>query len=114
MKDYENLSIPIQSDKGLKMDKEATLARLQKINKMRENQQKFMDKEITYEEYKYKRYQRIQEKKDEIIAEKINLCEMLDAEMDHIKSEYINDNISEKVFNNKSDKIYKQVIEILC
>ena len=105
MKDYENLSIPIQSDKGLKMDKEATLARLQKINKMRENQQKFMDKKITYEEY---------EKKDDIFAEKLNLCEMLDAEMDHIKSEYINDNISEKVFNNKSDKIYKQVIKILC
>jgi hypothetical protein len=30
------------------MDKEATLARLQKIIKMRENQQKFMDKKIKY------------------------------------------------------------------
>ncbi|MGD8982044.1 MAG: hypothetical protein PVF42_10680 [Desulfobacterales bacterium] len=86
------------------MEKVATSARLQKINKMRENQQKFMDKEITYEEY---------EKKDEIIAEKINLCEMLDAEMDHIKSEFINGNISEKNFNNKSEKIYKKVIKII-
>jgi hypothetical protein len=86
------------------MEKVATSARLQKINKMRENQQKFMDKEITYEEY---------EKKDEIIAEKINLCEMLDAEMDHIKSEFINGNISEKNFNNKSEKIYKRVIKIV-
>jgi hypothetical protein len=86
------------------MEKVATSARLQKINKMRENQQKFMDKEITYEEY---------EKKDEIIAEKINLCEMLDAEMDHIKSEFINGNISEKNFNNKSEKIYKKVIKIV-
>ena len=86
------------------MEKVATSARLQKINKMRENQQKFMDKEITYEEY---------EKKDEIIAEKINLCEMLDAEMDHIKSEFINGNISEKNFNTKSEKIYKQVIKIV-
>ena len=72
------------------MDKEANLARLQKIIKMRENQQKFMDKKITYEEY---------EKKDDIFAEKLNICEMLDAEMDHIKSEFINDNISEKNFN---------------
>jgi len=87
------------------MDKEATLARLQKINKMRENQQKFMDKTITYEEY---------EKKEDIFAEKLNICEMLDTEMYHIKSEFINGNISEKVFNNKSEKIYKQVIEILC
>jgi hypothetical protein len=86
------------------MEKVATSARLQKINKMRENQQKFMDKEITYEEY---------EKKDEIIAEKINLCEMLDAEMDHIKSEFINGNISEKNFNNKSEKIYKRLIKIV-
>jgi hypothetical protein len=86
------------------MEKVATSARLQKINKMRENQQKFMDKEITYEEY---------EKKDEIIAEKINLCEMLDAEMDHIKSEFINGNISEKNFNNKSEKIYKKAIKII-
>ena len=39
------------------MDKEATSARLQKIIKMRENQQQFMDKKITYEEY---------EKKDDI------------------------------------------------
>jgi hypothetical protein len=87
------------------MDKEATLARLQKINKMRENQQKFMDNKITYEEY---------EKKDDIFAEKLNICEMLDAEMYHIKSDFIIGNISEKVFNNKSEKIYKQVIEILC
>ena len=36
------------------MEKVATSARLQKINKMRENQQKFMDKEITYEEYEKK------------------------------------------------------------
>ncbi len=87
------------------MEKKATFARLQKTIKMRENQQKFMDKKITYEEY---------EKKEDIFAEKLNLCEMLDAEMDHIKSEFINDNISEKVFNNKSEKIYKQVIDILC
>ena len=86
------------------MDKEATSARLQKIIKMRENQQQFMDKKITYEEY---------EKKDGIFAEKLNICEMLDAEMDHIKSEFINDNISEKNFNNKSEKIYTQVIKIL-
>ena len=86
------------------MDKEATLARLQKINKMRENQQKFMDKKITYEEY---------EKKDDIFSEKLNICEMLDAEMDQIKSEFINGNISEKNFNNKSEKIYTQVIKIL-
>jgi hypothetical protein len=86
------------------MDKEATSARLQKIIKMRENQQQFMDKKITYEEY---------EKKDDIFAEKLNICEMLDAEMDHIKSEFINDNISEKNFNNKSEKIYTQVIKIL-
>jgi len=86
------------------MDKEATLARLQKINKMHENQQKFMDKKITYEEY---------EKKDDIIAQKLNICEMLDAEMDHIKRKFINGNISEKNFNNKSEKIYKQVIKIL-
>ena len=86
------------------MDKEATSARLQKIIKMRENQQQFMDKKITYEEY---------EKKDDIFAEKLNICEMLDAEMDHIKSEFINDNISEKNFNNKSEKIYKQAIKIL-
>ena len=86
------------------MDKEATSARLQKIIKMRENQQQFMDKKITYEEY---------EKKDDIFAEKLNICEMLDAEMDHIKSEFINDNISEKNFNNKSEKIYKQVIKML-
>jgi hypothetical protein len=63
-----------------------------------------MDKKITYEEY---------EKKDDIFAEKLNICEMLDAEMDHIKSEFINDNISEKNFNNKSEKIYTQVIKIL-
>jgi len=86
------------------MDKEATSARLQKIIKMRENQQQFMDKKITYEEY---------EKKNDIFAEKLNICEMLDAEMDHIKSEFINDNISEKNFNNKSEKIYTQVIKIL-
>ena len=86
------------------MDKEATSARLQKIIKMRENQQQFMDKKITYEEY---------EKKDDIFAEKLNICEMLDAEMDHIKSEFINDKISEKNFNNKSEKIYTQVIKIL-
>ena len=86
------------------MDKEATSARLQKIIKIRENQQQFMDKKITYEEY---------EKKDDIFAEKLNICEMLDAEMDHIKSEFINDNISEKNFNNKSEKIYTQVIKIL-
>ena len=86
------------------MDKEATLARLQKIIKMRENQQKFMDKKITYEEY---------EKKDDIFSEKLNMCEMLDAEMDHIKSEFINGNISEKNFNNKSEKIYKQAIKII-
>ena len=86
------------------MDKEATSARLQKIIKMRENQQQFMDKKITYEEY---------EKKDDIFAEKLNICEMLDAEMDHIKSEFINDNISEKNFNNKSERIYKQAIKIL-
>ena len=42
------------------MNKIATSARLQEINKMHDNQQKFMDKEITYEEY---------EKKAEIIAE---------------------------------------------
>jgi hypothetical protein len=86
------------------MDKEATSARLQKIIKMRENQQQFMDKKITYEEY---------EKKDDIFAEKLNICEMLDAEMDHIKSEFINSNISEKNFNDKSEKIYKQVIKML-
>ena len=86
------------------MDKIATSARLQKIYKMHDNQQKFMDKEITYAEY---------EKKAEIIAEKLNICEMLDAEMDHIKREFINGNISEKNFNNKSEKIYKQVIKIL-
>ena len=86
------------------MDKEATLARLQKIYKMRENQQKFMDKKITYEEY---------EKKEDIFSEKLNICEMLDAEMDQIKSEFINGNISEKNFNNKSEKIYTQVIKIL-
>ena len=104
MTDYENLWISKQAAKGLKMDNEATSARLQKIIKMRENQQKFMDKKITYEEY---------EKKDDIFAEKLNICEMLDAEMDHIKSEFINDNISEKNFNNKSEKIYTQVIKIL-
>jgi hypothetical protein len=36
------------------MDKEATLARLQKMNKMHENQRNFMDKKITYEEYEKK------------------------------------------------------------
>jgi hypothetical protein len=36
------------------MDKKATLARLQKINKMHENQQKFMDKQIAFEEYEKK------------------------------------------------------------
>jgi hypothetical protein len=86
------------------MDKEATLARLQKMNKMHENQRNFMDKKITYEEY---------EKKDGIFAEKLNICEMLDAEMDHIKSEFKNGNISEKNYNNKSEKIYKQVIKII-
>ena len=63
-----------------------------------------MDKKITYEEY---------EKNDDIFAEKLNICEMLDAEMDHIKREFINGDISEKNFNNKSEKIYKQVIKIL-
>jgi hypothetical protein len=86
------------------MDKEATLARLQKIIQMRENQQKFMDKKITYEEY---------EKNEDIFAEKLNICEMLDAEMDHIKSEFINGNISKKNFHNKNEKIYKQAIKIL-
>ena len=86
------------------MDKKVTLARFQRINEMYENQKKFMDKKITYEEY---------EKKDDIILEKLNIYEILDAEMDHIKREFINGNISEKNFNNKSEKIYKQVIKIL-
>ncbi len=63
-----------------------------------------MPKKITYEEY---------EKKDGIFAEKLNICEMLDAEMDHIKFEFKNGNISEKNYNNKSEIIYKQVIKIL-
>jgi hypothetical protein len=46
-------------------------------------------------------------------TKKLNICEMLDVEMDHIKSEFINGNISEKNFNNKSEKIYKQAIKII-
>jgi hypothetical protein len=86
------------------MEKEATLARIQKINIMHENQQRFMDKKITYEEYA---------EIFDIFSEKLNMCEMLDAEMDHLKFEFINCNISEKNFNKKSEKIYKHLIKII-
>jgi hypothetical protein len=85
------------------MDKEAILARFQKIIKMYENQLQSHEK-INYEESK---------KKADEFEENLNKCAMLDGELEKIKSEFKNGNISEDDYNKKIEKYIKQVIKIL-